>query len=325
MPTAPEPKLDALIQDCSLLSAQACFRKLCPGGFKRLSEDLENPDSERLTGFTQFGELPLDGDTLFFAYAETEKDLTERSARKAQFDAARDLLKAHAQHDAGIFIFRGENGAFRLSYITKIYKGSKADFSHFRRYTYFVDPATDGNHTFIKQISGCAFDSLEAIQEAFSIEAINKDFYRELSNWYFWAMKHVHFPTDDLALDKTDILADKQKVREHDAKNLIRLLTRILFVWFIKQRDLVPHELFDSEALARDYLDDFDPDSRDTRYYKAILQNFFFAALNQTKGERGFRRPGSDHRDNMSTHVGDGGTPRHNVLKPSTIASGSNE
>ena len=114
-------------------------------------------------------------------------------------------------------------------------------------------------------------------------------------------------------------------VREHDAKNLIRLLTRILFVWFIKQRDLVPHELFDSEALARDYLDDFDPDSRDTRYYKAILQNFFFAALNQTKGERGFRRPGSDHRDNMSTHVGDGGTPRHNVLKPSTIASGSNE
>jgi hypothetical protein len=300
MPTAPEPKLEALIHDCSLSSAQACFRKLCPSGFKRLSQELENPASERFTGFTQFGELPLDGDTLFFAYAESEKELTERSARKAQFDAARELLKARGEYDAGIFIYRGSNGAFRLSFITKVYKGTKADFSHFRRYTYFVDPATDGNGTFIRQISGCAFDSLEAIQEAFSVEAINKEFYRELSNWYFWAMKHVHFPTDDVALDKADILADQQKVREHDAKNLIRLLTRMLFVWFIKQRDLVPHDLFDPEAIARDYLDGFDPQSRETHFYKAILQNLFFATLNQTKDKREFRKMGPAHRDNGS-------------------------
>ena len=308
MPTAPEPKLDALIQDCSLSSAQACFRKLCPSGFKRSSAELENPDGERFTGFTQFGELPLNGDTLLFVYAETETDLSQRSARKAQFDAARELLKARGEYDAGIFIYRGANGAFRLSLISKIYKATKAEFSHFRRYTYFVDPATDGNGTFIRQISGCAFDSLEAIQEAFSVEAINTDFYKELANWYFWAMKHVHFPTDDVALDKTDILADKQKVREHDAKNLIRLLTRMLFVWFIKQRGLVPHELFDAEAIARDYLEGFSPDyldgfasqSRDSRYYKAILQNFFFAALNQERSKREFRKMGAAHRDNMS-------------------------
>ena len=307
MPAAPAPKLDALIQGCSLPAAQTCFRKLCPSGFKRQSEELENPDAERFTSFTQFGELPLDGDTLLFAYAESEKELTERSARKAQFDAARDLLKARGEYDAGIFIFRGPDGAFRLSFITKIYKGTKAAFSHFRRYTYFVDPATGGNGTFIRQIGGCNFDSLDAIQEAFSVEAINQDFYKELSNWYFWAMKHVHFPTDDVGLDKTDLLADKQKVREHDAKNLIRLLTRMLFVWFIKQRGLVPHDLFDAEAVARDYLDGFSADylggfdstSSDSRYYKAILQNFFFAALNQERGKREFRKVGAAHRDNM--------------------------
>ena len=155
MPSAPEPKLDELIQDCSLQTAQACFRKLCPSKFKRINEQLENPNTEHFISFAQFGELPLDGDTLLFAYAESKKDLTERSARKAQFDTAKDLLKARGEYDAGIFIFRGPNGAFRLSYITKIYKGSKAGFSHFRRYTYFVDPTTNGNGTFIRQIGGC--------------------------------------------------------------------------------------------------------------------------------------------------------------------------
>ena len=295
-----ESKLDALIQDCSLQSAQVCFRELCPGDFKRLNAELENPDTGRFTGFKQFGELPFNGDNLLFVYSETEKDLTERSARKAQFDAARSLLKGRGKFDAGIFIFRGPSGVFRLSYITKIYKGTRAEFSHFRRYTYFVDPKAAGHHTFRKQIGSCSFESLEAIQEAFSVEAINKDFYKELANWYFWAMKHVHFPTDDVTPGKKDTPADKQKIREHDAKNLIRLLTRMLFVWFIKQRNLVPNDLFKPETIASDYLEGFDTESCDTRYYKAILQNFFFAALNQIKGTRGFRRSGSDHRDNMS-------------------------
>ncbi|MFP4203321.1 MAG: transposase, partial [Opitutales bacterium] len=299
MPTAPDERLQALIDHCAFETAQACFRKLCPGSFQRMDQPLENPDSERFTEFRQFGELPLDGDTLLFAYAEAETDLTERSARKAQFDAARSILRNKSAIDAGIFIFRGANGAFRLSYITKIYKATKAEFSHFRRYTYFVDPAAEGHHTFIKQVSGCAFDSLASIQEAFSVEAINKDFYKELSNWYFWAMKHVHFPTDDIALNKKDLLSDKAKIREHDAKNLIRLLTRMLFVWFIKQRGLVPREIFDPETIARDYLEGFDPQSRDTRYYKAILQNFFFAVLNQERKDREFRKMGSGHRDNM--------------------------
>ncbi|NBB78621.1 MAG: N-6 DNA methylase [Verrucomicrobia bacterium] len=300
MPTAPDDKLQALIDHCSFETAQACFRRLCPGSFERTDTPLENANPERFGGIRQFGELKFDKRSVLFAYTEVADALTERSARKDQFEAARAILKNQPATDAGIFIFRGTSGAFRLSLISKIYKGSKAEFSHFRRYTYFVDPHASGHHTFIKQVGGCAFDSLEAIQEAFSVEAINKDFYKELSNWYFWAMKHVHFPTDDVGLNKKDLLADKQKVREHDAKNLIRLLTRLLFVWFIKQRNLVPHELFDPEAIARDYLEGFDPESRDTRYYKAILQNFFFAALNQTKGERGFRRQGSDHRDNTS-------------------------
>ena len=46
------------------------------------------------------------------------------------------------------------------------------------------------------------------------------------------------------------------KVREHNAKNFIRLLTRILFVWFIKEKALIPDELFDETYI------------RDTPYYR---------------------------------------------------------
>jgi len=131
-----------------------------------------------------------------------------------------------------------------------------------------------------------------AIAEIFNVELLNKQFYRELSNWYFWAMQNCHFPYLDPDTDKYDLFKDEEKVREHDAKNLIRLLTRILFVWFIKEKGLVPDSFFETNCLKKELLKDFDPNSRETNYYKAILQNLFFATLNQTHGKREFRKQG---------------------------------
>jgi len=31
---------------------------------------------------------------------------------------------------------------------------------------------------------------------AFDVEAVTKDFFREIANWYFWALKNVRFPKD---------------------------------------------------------------------------------------------------------------------------------
>ncbi|MGB0823488.1 MAG: hypothetical protein ACPGSK_05095, partial [Alphaproteobacteria bacterium] len=128
------------------------------------------------------------------------------------------------------------------------------------------------------------------------MELLNKQFYKELSNWYFWAMQNCHFPYFDPETDKYDLFQDEEKVREHDAKNLIRLLTRILFVWFIKEKGLVPDSFFETNSLKKDLLKDFDPNSKQTNYYKAILQNLFFATLNQSHGKREFRKHGQ-HRN----------------------------
>ncbi|MBL1215128.1 MAG: class I SAM-dependent DNA methyltransferase [Ignavibacteriae bacterium] len=60
----------------------------------------------------------------------------------------------------------------------------------------------------------------------------------------------------------------------------------MIFIWFMKQRNLVPNNLFDYnfiKSILRDTT------SKKTTYYKAILQNLFFATLNTKTKERKFR------------------------------------
>lgn len=117
--------------------------------------------------------------------------------------------------------------------------------------------------------------------EAFDVEQVTKDFYKEIANWYFWALKHVHFPQN----------APKEK-DGRDHISVIRLITRLIFCWFIREKDLIPDTLFDRRRL-ESALDGFAPDElRNTEsvFYRAILQNLFFATLNTEMDKRGWRR-----------------------------------
>ena len=116
---------------------------------------------------------------------------------------------------------------------------------------------------------------------------LNKRFFNELANWYFWAIDQVTFPDD---------AGEDLEVR--NATSVIRLLTRLIFVWFIKEKGLVPDALFNPRELD-DILNNLDP--QESTYYKAILQNLFFATLNQEMNteqhpnNRKFRGDGRQH------------------------------
>lgn len=140
---------------------------------------------------------------------------------------------------------------------------------------------------------------LDDLQKRFSVEVLTKEFYAELSDWYSWAISLVKFPN-------APVDATKEQQIEHNSKNVIRLLTRLLFVWFLKQKHLIPNELFDPKYLGENILKDFDPSHEiglfkdkgiNSIYYKAILQNLFFATLNcpissDNRMSRGFRTEG---------------------------------
>jgi len=118
-----------------------------------------------------------------------------------------------------------------------------------------------------------------AWQKTLDLKELNKQFYQKLFNWYLWALTQVKFP---------QIRPEKDKVEEkvHQSESLIRLLTRLLFVWFMKEKGLINPALFDVNKL-RTILKDFEGiNGNETIYYKAILQNLFFATLNKPIDQR---------------------------------------
>ncbi len=106
---------------------------------------------------------------------------------------------------------------------------------------------------------------------------LNNQFFKKIANWYFWAVANVKFP-ESSSLLKSEPLANQ--------KAMIRFITRIIFVWFLKEKKLVPEKFFDTAFLAQT-LKDFDPEKGAT-YYLAILQNLFFATLNRPVAQRDF-------------------------------------
>ena len=142
------------------------------------------------------------------------------------------------------------------------------------------------------------------IDNVLSVSVLTKQFYREIQNWYFWALKKdngVRFPND---------LADDSDDEKYNAENMIRLITRLMFTWFMKEKGLVNPDLF-NPAFLKEVLKYFSatkntkfakplqnsktpnsesnsPDPNSCTYYRAILQNLFFATFNQEIKDRGF-------------------------------------
>lgn len=153
------------------------------------------------------------------------------------------------------------------------------------------------------------FDALyKKWKEVFSTSLLAKQFYREIQNWYFWALKkeqNIAFP------NARDDDSDDEK---YNPENVIRLITRLIFTWFMKEKGLVNPDLFSPEFLKK-ALKHFNPvnmsseDGLDKQaenfdcnctYYRAILQNLFFATFNQEIKDRGFVK---EWNDTQKRHV----------------------
>ena len=195
------------------------------------------------------------------------------------------------QFEGALIIFhhqKVENQEWRFSYVEK--RVNAQDSTSAKRYTYILGkhlPARTISDRFTYLEDHKDILTLKDLTDAFSVEVLTKQFYDELFNWYEWACENVTFPIGDTTKDKNGKYNVKQ-TKEKNELNLIRLITRLMFVWFIKQKDLIPLWVFDESELNK-VLTEFKPESKkDGNYYNAVLQNLFFATLNKKIEERAF-------------------------------------
>lgn len=213
------------------------------------------------------------------------------------------LLLDQSYFNCALVVFIPEQGSlWRLSLIqmeADIEEGSSRiqhRYSNPRRYSFLLGEGAHVKtpHQFLfelgkvreRKVKNKVLTPIEDLFSRFSVEALTQQFYDKLYHWYQWAIEKstgVYFP------NRPETTTDD---RDAIGSNMIRLVTRLLFVWFIKQKGLVPDSIFDVNELDK-ILVDFDPESSESsNYYNAILQNLFFATLNSEINKRAFTKPG---------------------------------
>jgi hypothetical protein len=247
---------------------------------------LKDADFVNFSNLQKTGEVEFNNsDELIVFTCKFQGVLSERSSKKKQFEIAKKVLKEDFK-DGAIFIFYDDNDCFRFSFIRKNYGNKDQKFSNWKRYTYFVDPART-NKTFKNRINGCNFSSLEDIQEAFSVEKLNKKFYEEIATAFYGLIggkvsinkKEVSF---DAKLQLPSTPVENRKVYQEFA---VRLIGRTIFCWFLKNKKsdsgipLIPEEWLSSNMV-------ISVNNDQHNYYHSILEKLFFLVLNKKHEDR---------------------------------------
>ena len=279
-----------------------------PDDFQQKISSVENPVQFQYTQqVTRLGECESLGLVVYEVRHSSKHDARVGLTK----EAFRLLADEFCERALVFFVPEDDDSNYRFSLIEITLDQSEESFrisrrySNPHRYSYYLGKgiAYYTPNKYLNEYGRVV--NVEDLRNRFSVEVLTKAFYQELSDWYAWAIMIVRFPNDLKTLE------DNQK---YNSEAMIRLITRLIFVWFLKQRHLVPDEFFDEQYIASELIEGFTPHdivdlfgkSYDSKYYKGILQNLFFAMLNSpitpegkdTISERRFRNGRGDYDNN---------------------------
>ena len=268
-----EEKINNLISDFSTNALQS-FLEMKNSNFNFYQEDLsqyskEIPDNifEKVS---MIGDVIFEDKTKFAVFTiKISGQLTERSSKRKQFDLAKKILKG-GKFDAGFFVFYDDNKNFRFSFVHSIYKGIKREFSHYKRYTYFVEKGKP-YYTFRKSLFELNLDSIESIVDAFNVEKVTEEFFEA----YRYVLNEVIIKSLDSNID--------YKTKHSFAQ---QLLSRILFIYFLQRKGWLKWKDYVQDTnyirnLWRKYKEYIDKNkAKENTFYSSWLSSLFFGAFN---------------------------------------------
>lgn len=156
-------------------------------------------------------------------------------------------------------------------------------YSNPRRYSFLLGPHAKIRTPEKYLIKDGQVKDFKDLQRRFSVEVVNKDFYREIARYFIRLVggdtklgsNTEHFKPE---LHLPSIDADDHKTYQ---EYTVRLIGRIIFCWFLKQKksqegiSLLPEEFLSSYAV-----------KNAENYYHSILEPIFFEVLNKPKESR---------------------------------------
>ncbi len=211
---------------------------------------------------------------------------------------ATDAFKLLATYgiDKALVIFKNdESENYRFSYLTislDLNEKNKVTrkYSNARRYSFYLGEGSKMKTPEQQLVKRGRVKNTDDLLSRFSLEVVNKQFYLEIAKFF-----------DELVDEKDANLALPFQSDATVRKNFaVRLIGRIMFCWFLKQKkskdgQLVPDELLSSSIVTKDY-------------YHSTLEPLFFEILNTQIDERNIR---SDIYDEVPYLNGGLFSPQH--------------
>jgi adenine-specific DNA-methyltransferase len=212
---------------------------------------------------------------------EITHDLSNNNLTKLTVDAFK-LIKNLASFDCLVVFKNNLNSDWKLSmmsfnYVLDSEGNINTTYSNPKRYSFALGPNAKINTPYKYLIELGKFNSLEELNERFSISVVNNEFYKSISGQFKALFENN--------LNKKRMLKLPNSNLDHNQLQnfAVRLIGRIIFCWFLKQKKsangipLLKDEIFSSSAV-----------SQFNNFYNEVVEPLFFEILNKHTESRSF-------------------------------------
>lgn len=194
---------------------------------------------------------------------------------------ATDAFKILADHwiYRALVIFKNkESENYRLSYLTVSLDLNDKNkpikkYSNARRYSFYLGVNAKIKTPEQQLIRKGRIKDAEDLLSRFSVEVVNKQFYLEVAKFFDELVSN-----EDQNLTLPGVSQEDANTRKSFA---VRLIGRIMFCWFLKQKKSASGQLVPDEILSSKVVKD--------NYYHNILEPLFFGVLNTSIDSRDIR------------------------------------
>jgi hypothetical protein len=194
------------------------------------------------------------------------------------------ILKAHQIYRALVVYVNEDDSIWRLSLLTAVPTFDPSgkiiiSYSNPRRHSYVLGSDV-GIATARKYLSNMGpISDFENLQFRFSVEVVNKDFYQEITQHFYELVGR--YGDNKEVLKKPALRLPGKKTKVEDLQNFsVRLLGRIIFLWFLKQKTSTAG----NPLLKSDLLTNKDGNYKDILHER--LEPIFFEILNKQVSQR---------------------------------------